>query len=234
MPPHLFARHMDVLADRGLHVVPLGMVAEALLAGAELPSNAVSVTFDDGYACFLLHAHPVLAERRMRATLFQTTGCIGRPFAGSIMVTESDLRELAALGVEIGSHTVTHPHLDLVSPQQLHSELRDSRERLEQVLGAPVPGLAYPHGSYTRQVAAGARQAGYTWAAGVKNASSHAADDPWAIARITMGRTVTAEGLGHILDGGLPLAATEERMRTTVFRQVRRLRTRNGYDPDVL
>lgn len=232
--PELFARHMDVLVERGLRVIPLGQVAAALLAGAALPTKAVSVTFDDGYACLLRHAHPVLAERRMAASLFQTTGCIGGSFSGSDMVSEADLRELADLGIEIGAHTVTHPHLDLVSPQRVDVELRDSRDRLEQVLGAPVAGVAYPHGSYTRHVVAAAGRAGYQWAAGVKNASSHAADDPWAIARITMGSTVATEDLRRILDGGAPMAWPGERLRTTVFRQVRRLRTREGYDPNVL
>ena len=39
------------------------------------------------------------------------------------------LAELSGRGIEIGSHTKTHPHLCRLSDFELHAELRESRER---------------------------------------------------------------------------------------------------------
>jgi peptidoglycan/xylan/chitin deacetylase (PgdA/CDA1 family) len=72
------------------------------------------------------------------------------------------LRELAARGVEIGSHTVTHAHLPQLSDAKLRREMRESRERLEDELGRPCRYLAYPFGEDDARVHAAARDAGYS------------------------------------------------------------------------
>jgi peptidoglycan/xylan/chitin deacetylase (PgdA/CDA1 family) len=47
-----------------------------------LPSNAIAITFDDGYLDNLLNAEPALTSHSVPATLFLTTGFVGqtRPF----------------------------------------------------------------------------------------------------------------------------------------------------------
>ncbi len=60
-----------------------------------------------------------------------------------------ELRGLVEHGVEIGSHTVSHPHLPLLSDAEIENELADSRARLEDGLGRPCRFLAYPSVSTT-------------------------------------------------------------------------------------
>jgi peptidoglycan/xylan/chitin deacetylase (PgdA/CDA1 family) len=72
--------------------------------------------------------------------------------------------ELAAAadeGTEVYSHTLSHPHLRLLSDAELERELRDSRQRVEDALGRPCPFLAYPFGEHDARVRAAARAAGY-------------------------------------------------------------------------
>lgn len=225
---------MSVVAERAAAVVPVGALAAALLAKKPLPSGTVGLSFDDGFASMARHVQPVLEKHGLPASLFQVAGAIGARFADAEVLSANALRELSAAGLEVGSHTVTHPHLDLVSSDRVAVELRDSRDCLEQILQSPIDGLAYPHGSHNRHVLSDAVSAGYAWAAGVKNAYSHCDDDPWAIARVTVTNAHTARDVERLLDGSAaPLAWKRERLRTRAFRVVRRVRMPEGYDASV-
>ena len=62
-------RHLDLLEERGARVLPLMEAVERLALGS-LPSRAVALTFDDGYASVVETAWPMLRKRDMPATLF--------------------------------------------------------------------------------------------------------------------------------------------------------------------
>ena len=72
-----------------------------------------------------------------------------------------EVRRLAASGVAIGSHTVEHPRLSRLEDAVLAWELRESRRRIEEEVGAPVRSLAYPSGDHDARVVTGAGAAGY-------------------------------------------------------------------------
>jgi len=76
-------------------------------------------------------------------------------------LTPDELCEMDAAGVVIGSHTVTHQILTKVSGERLRYELRESRSRLESILGRKVKMLAYPNGDHNREVQKEAARAGY-------------------------------------------------------------------------
>jgi peptidoglycan/xylan/chitin deacetylase (PgdA/CDA1 family) len=61
-------------------------------------------------------------------------------------LTWDDLRAMAALGFEFGSHSVTHADMARISYEEARRELRDSRAELEKRLGRPVRWFAYPFG----------------------------------------------------------------------------------------
>ena len=71
------------------------------------------------------------------------------------------LRELVERGVEVGSHTVSHPHLVELADEELERELVDSRRQLEDELGRPCRYFSYPYGEQDARVRAAARAAGY-------------------------------------------------------------------------
>lgn len=79
----------------------------------------------------------------------------------------SHVKVLSDAGIEIGSHTVTHPVLSRISDaDQLRWELKASKEAIEAHTGQPVLSLAYPTGgqSFNDQVIALAKEAGYRFA----------------------------------------------------------------------
>ena len=68
-----FRQQMEQLRERFL-VLPLSYVVRAVAGEIHLPSDAVAVTFDDGYRDVLLRADPILRELAIPATVFVPTG----------------------------------------------------------------------------------------------------------------------------------------------------------------
>ena len=73
----------------------------------------------------------------------------------------SQIRELDAAGVEIGSHSLSHPRLTGLDDKALQTELTDSRLALEDKLGKPVTSFAYPYGEFDRRVIESVIDSGY-------------------------------------------------------------------------
>jgi peptidoglycan/xylan/chitin deacetylase (PgdA/CDA1 family) len=80
------------------------------------------------------------------------------------LMTSRELRELAAAGMTIGAHTMSHPMLSQAPAELAHSEIAESRRSLEAALQRRVWAFAYPFGdaqSVTPQVLAMPEAAGY-------------------------------------------------------------------------
>lgn len=61
-------------------------------------------------------------------------------------VTWDQLREMSSEGLEVGSHTLSHPILSALSPAQLENELTLSYQRIQAEIGKPPLGICYPNG----------------------------------------------------------------------------------------
>jgi peptidoglycan/xylan/chitin deacetylase (PgdA/CDA1 family) len=98
--------------------------------------------------------------------------------------TWDQIREMAAGGVDIGSHTVTHPILPNVGDQQLARELTDSRTRIEQELGRAVTSFCYPNGDYDPRVRDAVAHAGYRIAVTTEDGLNDRHNDPLTLHRV--------------------------------------------------
>jgi peptidoglycan/xylan/chitin deacetylase (PgdA/CDA1 family) len=144
--PRVFARHMKFLHENGYRAMEWDEIAQSAL-GSSTPKPAV-ITFDDGYADFYRQAFPILSEYSFTATVYVITGLL-KPertcFKGTECLTLSEVRELHSRGMTFGSHTVTHPDLRFLKPDEVEHELSCSKKSLEDALGAPVKSFAYPY-----------------------------------------------------------------------------------------
>lgn len=80
------------------------------------------------------------------------------------LLTCAELQKLAAAGMTIGAHTMTHPILSHLPAELAWNEIVESRARLESVLGQKIWAFAYPFGdaaSVSPRVLAMAKQAGF-------------------------------------------------------------------------
>jgi peptidoglycan/xylan/chitin deacetylase (PgdA/CDA1 family) len=173
-----FGQQMNYLAREGYHCSSLRDV-EALLQGNERArQRAVVLTFDDGYKNFHEFAYPLLRQYGFGATVFVVTGQVGglsRWDAGweTPLMGWTELRDLTAHGIEIGSHTASHPRLTQLQPAEAKRELETSRAVLEQNLGVPAGTLAYPFGDWNAAVEELARQTGYHLACRITRGNRH-------------------------------------------------------------
>jgi peptidoglycan/xylan/chitin deacetylase (PgdA/CDA1 family) len=219
--PRDFASHLDVIADSGRSAMTVTQIAAALRGERPLPARPVGITFDDGFSDNYEAAKAIVA-RGLAATLYLTTGEIGRPDRLSLR----QLAELAgATSIELGAHAVRHRRLDELDDRELALELEGSKARLEDIVQGTVDSFAYPHGAYDRRVRAAVVRAGYDSAAAVKNAVAHDRDDPFAIARWTVTAGTPARRIAEVLEGqAVPRAWSAERFRTRAYRAARRSR----------
>jgi peptidoglycan/xylan/chitin deacetylase (PgdA/CDA1 family) len=146
-------RRICRLLRRDFRVIPLAEVYRLLRGGEPIPRRTVAITFDDSYRDNLFAAR-VLAEHGLPATFFIPTAYVGtervfpwdRDLPRLPNLTWDDVREMAGLGFEVGSHTVTHADLGTAPLDRARAELFDSKAALEERLGRPVRYFAYPFG----------------------------------------------------------------------------------------
>jgi peptidoglycan/xylan/chitin deacetylase (PgdA/CDA1 family) len=230
--PEAFELQMRYLQEQGIATLTFGELMEAEAAGRLVPDRAVVITFDDGYADTAEIAAPVLSRLGLKATVFVTTGWLadagalaaGVPLARTM--TSSQLVGIADQGIEIGGHSHSHAHLDQLGPRALRDELRVSRSLLEDLLSAPVPTLAYPFGHSNRRVRREAVAAGYQAAAAVENVLPGQRSEAFAVPRLTIRRSTTAEEFARFVQGkGLTRAFAVDRALTNGFKVVRAARS---------
>ncbi|GIX06919.1 MAG: polysaccharide deacetylase [Candidatus Poribacteria bacterium] len=164
--PSQLEDHLDALEDWGYRLGTLDEVLAELIRPSS-SERTVLLTFDDGTADFLEHAWPVLRRWGARPVLFPVVGFLGRsnrwdpaPFR-TRHLTWKELQHLAAEGVEIGAHSVTHPFLAHSSSSRVRREVYRSKVLLEERLGVSVRAFAYPYGDWSPEVAATVAQAGF-------------------------------------------------------------------------
>ena len=106
-------------------------------------------------------------------------------------LTTEELRELAsAAHVGIGAHSVTHPSLAGLAPQEREREVAGSREHLESLLATPVRFFAYPYGGASDvddHTAACAARAGFAGAFTTMAGTLRPRQDPWRLPRLVVG-----------------------------------------------
>ncbi len=154
-----FEQHMRWLHQAGFTSLPLRdfLAGDAAAPADHRPNRPLGLTFDDGRRSDHRLALPILQGRGFHATFFIVTDWIGRPD----FLARSEIRELTAAGMEIGSHTVSHRFLSHLPELEVREELAASRAILEDLTGRRVCFLALPGGRCSRAALRIAREVGY-------------------------------------------------------------------------
>jgi peptidoglycan/xylan/chitin deacetylase (PgdA/CDA1 family) len=159
VPPDALAEHVWWLTHGGPRVLPLD---ELLALDPADPTDAVAITFDDGFANFV-GAAARIRDAGLPVTLFVVTGHMGRdntwggrqdPGIPVLPLLDWDaLDDLAARGVSIGAHTRTHARLPGRSRAEIEDEMDGCQEDLRQRLGVRAEHFAYPYGAVDESTA---------------------------------------------------------------------------------
>lgn len=130
------------------------------------------------------------------------------------MMSREQLRNLASEGHEIASHTMTHPLLPQLPEDTLRSELTESKETIEQVIGTDVTSFAYPNGDHEDRVVDAARAAGYHQAVTMQSGLNPPGTDPLRLRRIyvTQERFSRGNGTFHAGQFEMELSGLADRL----------------------
>lgn len=164
--PRTFATHLTYLRALGARCVTLEDVGRALHGEISLPRRSFAITFDDGYVGIYRYARPILQRFGYPATVFVPSTLVGQQATPGdqppvAKMNASQLRELPAMNIAIGSHTRTHVDVTKLSTAELQEEIVDSRRELEDLLGQPVSTFSFPFGRRDAASVAAVREASY-------------------------------------------------------------------------
>jgi len=143
----------------------------------------LAITFDDGFRLVTEDCLEILEKHGIKAAFFVPSGFVHSGLARNGKAREfsrrafcynyplepmcpEDLRHLARLGHEIGSHGLYHTSLQAMSPESARKELASSRSMIAEWTGAAPVGFCYPYGRFSSPLGNAAewlREAGFTY-----------------------------------------------------------------------
>jgi len=161
-------------------------------AGRPVPKRVV-ITFDDGYVNVLRYGLQPLAETRFIAIQFLVADLLGKSNEWDVPLGEapepvmdrSQVQDWLTAGHDIGSHTLTHPHLTQLSPSAAREEISASRKKLEDLFARPVQHFCYPYGDWNQAVRDLVEAAGYQTACTTIPGVNTPKISPFALKRFT-------------------------------------------------
>src|SRR5258707_811845 len=137
-----FQQQMRYLAMTGYNVIALRDLYDFLTGKkATIPKNGVVITIDDGWRSTYTEVFPEMKRRHFPFTVFVYPRIIGQT---AHAMTWKQVRELSDAGVDIQSHSLSHPFLthrrhvaldDKSYSGSLHRELAESKLSLDHGTG---------------------------------------------------------------------------------------------------
>lgn len=171
--------------------VPVGVVPTELAGGFYV------LTFDDGAASDYEVVFPILRELGLRATFFVVPTLVDTPGH----VTWAQLREMVAAGMEVGSHSMTHPFVNALDHDALVREFGESKHVLEERLGIAVRSASLPRGWEPPGLRAILAELGYRAFCTSRVGWWYPGADALAMPRVAVRRGLLVEDFAAIVNG---------------------------------
>jgi glycosyltransferase involved in cell wall biosynthesis/peptidoglycan/xylan/chitin deacetylase (PgdA/CDA1 family) len=131
-------------------------------ASGDSDERRLAITFDDGFRLLMHDCLEMLEKYGVKAGFYIPAAFIGsklqngstdefsaRSFYYSYPLEPmgpEDLKQLAALGHEVGSHGLFHTNIHSLTPESAERELTLSRSMISDWIGVAPEGYAYPYG----------------------------------------------------------------------------------------
>lgn len=163
-----FRDQMQAIKDAELPVISMREYLNWKQGKGRIPDECVMITIDDGWKAVHTLAMPVMKEFSYPFTVFLYKKYVG---VGGRSMTHKEIKELAANGGTISSHSVSHENMsrkggrsDAGYLEWLRVELEESHHFLVENFGdtgAIEKTFAFPYGIYNDQVLELAEEFGY-------------------------------------------------------------------------
>jgi peptidoglycan/xylan/chitin deacetylase (PgdA/CDA1 family) len=195
--PEAFARQMAWLKLLGYTGLSMSALQPYLFG--KKSGKVLGITFDDGYQNNLTHALPVLQKQGFSSTCYAVSGLLGKTnvwderlgIAQTPLMNEAQIRQWAAAGQEVGSHTRRHIDLTAADDQECRVEMALGKTELESVIEQPVDHFCYPYGHYESKHVAIAGELGFATATTTLRSRCHAQTDLLQLPRVPVLRSTS-------------------------------------------
>ena len=195
--PEVFRTHMQYLRDYGYTTISLYELHRALNYGAELPSNPIILTFDDGHIDHYLTVFPVLQEFGFTGTFFIITDRADANDPAHLNWTQ--IQEMAAAGMSMEAHTRSHRDLRGRDTDFLVFEIIGSQESLSVHTGQSIRMFAYPAGQYDDDTLRVLNSSNVLRAVTTQFGAFHTTDNAMEVPRLRISGNLSVAGLEQLL-----------------------------------
>ncbi|MBX7142904.1 MAG: polysaccharide deacetylase family protein [Oligoflexia bacterium] len=155
LPVETFWRQVDY-AKRYYEIISLSEAVARLRSGQNF-SPALVLTFDDGYASCHKNLLPLCKTFNIPASLFVCAESaqlglrlehdLSKGYSNAVLMNMEEIKECAAAGLEIGSHTMRHEIMSSLSPARAHYVLEQSKLIISSQCGVSVNYFSFPKGT---------------------------------------------------------------------------------------
>ncbi|MDM5054549.1 polysaccharide deacetylase family protein [Aeromonas dhakensis] len=212
MPIAMFEKHLRLMKWLGYETLTFRDLADkGFIHRLQYGKRYLMITADDGYQDNLTRMLPLLEKYGYKAVVYVVTGegynrwdveQASNPDTRVDLMNGEQLKALVASGhVEIGGHTLTHPRLSKLAPEQQAHEIQENKRQLETLLGHPLLSFAYPYGDMDESAKAQAMAAGYRFAVATNSGPRAMHQDPFRIRRIAIFPRTDVFGLWRKIRG---------------------------------
>lgn len=137
----------------------------------------VTTSFDDGHKLDLKLVK-LIKKYNLKSTFYVSP--FSHEFPKAMLLNEKDLKILSN-DVEIGAHTLTHPHLDRIPIATAEEEIYGSKQYLEQIIEKEVISFCYPYGDYNVSTVEILKRRGFKLARTTKRYSFSLPNNPFEL-----------------------------------------------------
>ncbi|HHQ4645392.1 TPA: polysaccharide deacetylase family protein [Aeromonas veronii] len=212
MPITMFEKHLRLMKWLGYETLTFRDLADkGFIHRLQYGKKYLMITADDGYQDNLTRMLPLLEKYGYKAVVYVVTGegynrwdveHPTNPDTKVSLMSGEQVKALAASGhVEIGGHTLTHPRLSKLPPEQQAHEIQENKRQLEALLGQQLLSFAYPYGDINESAKEQAIAAGYRFAVATNSGPKAMHQDPYQIRRIAIFPRTDVFGLWRKIRG---------------------------------
>ncbi|MBW3762378.1 polysaccharide deacetylase family protein [Aeromonas jandaei] len=212
MPITMFEKHLRLMKWLGYETLTFrDLEDKGFIHRLQYGKKYLMITADDGYQDNLTRMLPLLEKYGYKAVVYVVTGegynrwdveHPTNPDTSVSLMNGEQIKALAASGhVEIGGHTLTHPRLSKLSPEQQAHEIQENKRQLEALLGQQLLSFAYPYGDINDSAKEQAIAAGYRFAVATNSGPKAMHQDHYQIRRIAIFPRTDVFGLWRKIRG---------------------------------
>jgi len=196
--PAIFREHLNFLLANEYTSISLYDLHGALNHGHELPTNPIILTFDDGYSDHYTNVLPMMNEFDFIGTFFVITNRLDN--ADPSYITWQQAQEMQSNGMDIESHTKSHPDLRQRTYDFLIFEILGSVESITANIGETSRIFSYPAGRYDNDTLQLLNSTSILLATTTRHGRLHTTTAPFELRRLRVSGNIGVNGLRQLLE----------------------------------